>query len=270
MTGMGKREKVEATAEEVERHPAAAAAASVGQAVNGVVHIVIGLLAIGVARGAGGSADQSGAMRAIESTPLGSIGLWLAGLALYALALYSFAVAIGELRRKLTQAARHAGKGIAYATVGTVAINYALGGSADGEETTKSLTAELLATTWGAWLLAITGVVIIAVGIGLAVSGIRQTFLKDVDVTGKTRRTFAMLGTTGYLAKGVAIGVVGVLFILAVLNRNPDEAGGLDSALKKLTELPYGAAVLIVVGAGLITYGIYCFAAARAIARKRR
>ncbi|HHT14127.1 MAG TPA: hypothetical protein GX013_13340, partial [Propionibacterium sp.] len=60
---MGKREKVESTAAEVERHPAAVLAASVGQVVNGIVHIIIGLIAIGVARGAGGSADQGGAMR---------------------------------------------------------------------------------------------------------------------------------------------------------------------------------------------------------------
>ena len=62
---MSKRANVEASAAEVEHHPAAAWAASAGQVVNGVVHIIIGLIAVGIARGAGGSADQSGALRAI-------------------------------------------------------------------------------------------------------------------------------------------------------------------------------------------------------------
>ncbi|HHT12827.1 MAG TPA: DUF1206 domain-containing protein, partial [Propionibacterium sp.] len=94
-------------------------------------------------------------------------------------------------------------------------------------------------------------------------------FMEHVDVTGKTRRTFGMLGTAGYVAKGVAIGVVGVLFVVAVVTRNPEEAGGLDGALKKLVELPFGVAILLLVAAGLIMYGIFCFARARALARKR-
>lgn len=266
---MGKREKVESTAAEVERHPAAVLAASVGQVVNGIVHIIIGLIAIGVARGAGGSADQGGAMRAIDSTPLGSIGLWVAGIAMYALALHSFAGAVGEWRREKKEVVKCVGRGVMYAAVATMAIIYATGGSSDGEETADSVSAQLMQTTWGSWLLAIAGVVVFGIGVGMIVTGIRQTFMEHVDVTGKTRRTFGMLGTAGYVAKGVAIGVVGVLFVVAVVTRNPEEAGGLDGALKKLVELPFGVAILLLVAAGLIMYGIFCFARARALARKR-
>ena len=156
-----------------------------------------------------------------------------------------------------------------YDAVATMAISYATGGSSDGEETADSVSAQLMQTTWGAWLLAIAGVVVFGIGVGMIVTGIRQTFMEHVDVTGKTRRTFGMLGTAGYVAKGVAIGVVGVLFVVAVVTRNPEEAGGLDGALKKLVELPFGVAILLLVAAGLIMYGIFCFARARALARKR-
>lgn len=43
----------------------------------------------------------------------------------------------------------------------------------------------------------------------------------------------------------------------------------MDGALKKLVELPFGVAILLLVAAGLIMYGIFCFARARALARKR-
>ena len=44
---------------------------------------------------------------------------------------------------------------------------------------------------------------------------------------------------------------------------DPAQAGGLDEALKTLTELPFGVALLGVVAVGLIAYGAFCFARAR-------
>lgn len=266
---VGKREKVESTADQLGRHPAVVVAAAAGQVVNGIVHIIIGLIAIAVARGAGGTADQGGAMRAIDSTPAGSVGLWVAGIALLALALYSIAIATGEIREDAKEAVKSAGRGMTYGAVGGMAIIYANGGSSDGEETATSVSAELMSTTWGSWVLVIVGVAVLAVGGSMVAKGVRKTFLEDVDVSGQARRVFTVFGMAGYIAKGIAVGIVGILFVVAVITNDPEEAGGLDGALKKLTELPYGTFLLIIVGAGLITYGIFCFARARALARKR-
>lgn len=78
--------------------------------VNGIVHAIIGGIAIGVARGAGGDADQSGAMRAIEEHPLGSIALWVVGIALLGLAAYSVVLAIGESRYDKSDAVKSVGR----------------------------------------------------------------------------------------------------------------------------------------------------------------
>jgi hypothetical protein len=43
----------------------------------------------------------------------------------------------------------------------------------------------------------------------------------------------------------------------------PNTATGLDGALKTLGAQPYGAALLIGAGLGIITYGLYSFAMAR-------
>lgn len=43
----------------------------------------------------------------------------------------------------------------------------------------------------------------------------------------------------------------------------PDREGGLNAALRTLAARPFGAIILWVVGAGLVTYGIFCFARAR-------
>ena len=72
-----------------------------------------------------------------------------------------------------------------------------------------------------------------------------------------------MLGTVGYVAKGVAIIVVGILFAVAAVKVDPDDSTGLDGALKSLASLPFGMVILIAVGLGLIAYGVYTFVRAR-------
>lgn len=72
-----------------------------------------------------------------------------------------------------------------------------------------------------------------------------------------------MLARAGYVAKGVALGVVGVLFMVAAATNDPEEAGGLDAALRSLLELPAGTALLTAVGLGITAYGVYSLARAR-------
>jgi hypothetical protein len=78
-----------------------------------------------------------------------------------------------------------------------------------------------------------------------------------------TRKGILTFGTVGYIAKGIAVAIVGVLFVVAAVTADPEAAGGLDAALKSLVALPFGVFILWLVGAGLIVYGIFCFARAR-------
>ena len=59
------------------------------------------------------------------------------------------------------------------------------------------------------------------------------------------------------------LGVLGILVVIAAVTHDPQQAGGLDEALKTLTELPFGVVLLGVVAVGLIAYGVFCFARAR-------
>lgn len=70
-------------------------------------------------------------------------------------------------------------------------------------------------------------------------------------------------GTLGYVAKGIALGVVGVLFVVAALTSDPEESTGLDGAMQTLAEQPYGTFLLLGVGVGIALYGVYSFARAR-------
>lgn len=52
-------------------------AARAGIAANGVVHLLIGWLAVRIALGSGGQADQNGALGAIAAEPAGRVLLWV-------------------------------------------------------------------------------------------------------------------------------------------------------------------------------------------------
>lgn len=252
--------KAQDAAAQAERHPAADWVEGVGQVANGVVHIIIGGIALSVAFGAGGSADQSGAMRALQQTPIGGIALWAVGIAMVALALHAFVTAIADSRRDWKDALKAAGRGIAYAAVGATALVYAIGGSSDSEESTESLSGELMANPFGLVLVGAIGVAIVSVGGFFVAKGLRRSFREQVAPPVKARRVVSALGVGGYAAKGLAVIIVGALFVIAAFTRDESQAGGLDGALQSLTTVPGGVFALIAIALGLILYGLYCFA----------
>ena len=65
------------------------------------------------------------------------------------------------------------------------------------------------------------------------------------------------------MAKGVALAIVGVLFVTAAVQADPSKATGLDGALHTLRDQPAGVIMLVIVALGFVAYGIYSFARAR-------
>lgn len=243
--------------------------ARIGYVVLGIVHIVIGTIAISVAQGAGGEADQGGAMQQVASWPFGLVLLWLIALGLFALGLWqvaeAFLVRDPDSKKKWGYRVKYVGTAIAYVTIGVTALVYALGGRSDGDQSTQTLSAQLLATPGGVFLLVLVGLVVAGVGVAFVYRGATRKFEEHLELpgSGAARRGILVFGTVGYIAKGIAVGIVGVLFVVAAVTADAEAAGGLDAALKSLSDLPFGVVILWIVGAGLVVYGIFCFARAR-------
>lgn len=242
--------------------------ARIGYVVLGILHIVIGVIAISIATGGGGEADQGGALEQIRSAPMGVALLWIIALGLFALAIWQIAEAFLErnpdTKKKWAYRIKYIGTAAVYIAIAVTAVIFATGGQSDSSQSTQSFSAQLLATPGGVFLLVLVGLIVLGIGIAFIVRGITRAFEKHLDLPpDPARKGIVTFGVVGYIAKGIAIGVAGVLFIVAAVTANPEQAGGLDAALHTLAGLPFGQIILWIVGAGLVIYGLFCFARAR-------
>ncbi|AZH77555.1 MULTISPECIES: DUF1206 domain-containing protein [Microbacterium] len=242
--------------------------ARAGFVVLGLIHVIIGSIAISIAAGGSGDADQDGAMEQVRNNPIGGLLLLLIAAGLIALAVWqiasAFLAADPAETKKWGQRLKLFGIAGAYLVIGGLALVYAVGGHAESEEASKTLSQVVLAAPGGVALLVIVGLSVIGVGVGFVVSAIMRSFEKLLDMpTGAARGGIIALGVIGYLGKGVAVGVTGVLFVVAAVTQDPDKAAGLDAALHSLLDLPFGRLVLGAVGAGFAIYGVFCIARAR-------
>ena len=95
-------------------------AARVGIAANGVLHLLIGWLAVQVALGSGGQADQNGALGAIAAEPLGRALLWVLVVGFGAVVLWRSVSAVwgfgylGDRKKQLAKRAVSAGLAVVY------------------------------------------------------------------------------------------------------------------------------------------------------------
>ena len=152
----------------------------------------------------------------------------------------------------------------AYAVVGVLALVFALGGRPSAAESGYDVSASLIAINGGAWLLIAAGLGTLAVGIGFFVAGVARSFHKLLRMpSGAARVAVTVVGVAGYVGKGIALGVVGVLVVIGAAMADPRAASGLDGALTELVTKPYGEILVWISGAGLILYGAFCLLRAR-------
>jgi hypothetical protein len=242
-----------------------------GLLVYGVVHLLIGWLGLKLAFGDyEGAPDPQGALRTLAEQPGGEALLWATGLGFFVLALWQSTEALWGHTRE-DGAKRHlkrvgsAGRVVIYAVLGFSALKVATG-SSSSSASEDSITRRLLELPAGQLIVIGVGVVIVVVAVVHLRRGVISSLDQDLDtraLAGSSGTAMKRLGQAGYIAKGVAFAVLGGLFVWAGATYDASKAGGLDTALRTLLEAPVGPWLLAVVAAGIICFGLYCFAWAR-------
>lgn len=132
------------------------------------------------------------------------------------------------------------------------------------------MTAKVLALPAGQLLVGVIGLAVAGYAAALIYRGFSEGFrehLKSQGQTGEMGRAYILLGKVGYISKGLSLLAVGGLFLWAAWTHDSDKAGGLDQALRKLLDQPFGSLMLGVIAFGIGCYGLLCFARARHLDR---
>ena len=229
----------------------------------GLIHLLIGIIALGIALGASGQADQSGAVSQMAATPGGIVLLWAGLIACGVLALYMASDAVmgwsGGSSKPWMNRLKAAGQAIVFVVAAVTFGSFALNRPSSSSEKSRTTSADLMSSTPGTVLLVIIGVALLAAAGTYVFMGITRKYEKNLrgKPSGALGDAFTILGVVGYCAKGVALGAVGLLILIATAAHDPSQQGGLDSALKAFLKQPFGGWVLGFVSLGLMAYGIY-------------
>jgi len=247
--------------------------ARAGMVAQGVMYALVGGLAIELALGLGGkTTDQRGALHTIADEWYGLAALLTLAVGFAGYALWRFAVALLgekiESREDVGVAKRllYAGRALVYAglSYSAVALVLARGGANSNKE--DKATATILDWPGGRWLVGVAGLAIIGYGLWNGYRALSRNFEKDLKVeqmSAGERRLVCAVGRAGFAARGIVFALIGVFVVKAALEYDPKEPVGLDGALQRLSEQPYGRALLGTVAAGLIAYGLFSLARAR-------
>jgi hypothetical protein len=242
--------------------------ARLGMLCAGVLWILVGVLAIQVASGAGGeTTDRTGALQEIAQESWGRVVLIVIAVGFAGYTLWRFVAAVLgrklETHEELGWAKRlwYVARGSFYAFLcyTTVSILARAGSTSGGEKRQAEAVFDWPA---GRWLVAALGAGLAAWGLGSAYRAVSRTFKDDLHterMSEATKRWTTVAGVIGFLARAVVFLIAGGFIVKAAVEYDPDEAIGLDGALQKLASQDYGPLLLGATAAGLVAFGLFYF-----------
>jgi hypothetical protein len=254
--------------------------ARVGLVAKGVSYALVGVLAIGLALGAGGKAtSRAGALRSLADEPFGKVVLTLLAGGFAAYALWRFVQAFAEradpsdgkekgLAKKWGKQAGYVVRALIYSglTYSTVRLLVGADEGRSQNREARQTTDTILSWPGGRLIVAAFGLVVLGVGASNVYRGLLRKFEKKwrTGQMSELEQTWGeRIAVVGHVARGIVFGLIGVFFGKAAVEYEPKEAIGLDGALQKAAAAPYGPWLLALTAIGLMAYAVYCFVDAR-------
>jgi Domain of Unknown Function (DUF1206) len=247
----------------------------IGLVAYGVVHLLVGWLALQLAFGeTKEDASNTGAMQELARQPFGEALVWAVAVGMFLLVIWRLLeLFFGHQEKqggdRLKARAVSGMKAVIYAVVGISALNVVIG--ATSSKGGSPWTRTVMEWPAGQWIVAGVGLGVILYGANHVRKGFTDGYAKHLSFegqSGEAGKAYLMFGKIGYIGKGVAIAIVGGLILYGGLTHDVTKSGSLDQALHKLLTYPYGQFLLVAVAAGIICYGLFCFARARHLSKR--
>ncbi len=249
--------------------------ARAGLVARGLLYVVMAILAVQVARGHDETrADKQGALQTVLHQPFGRLLILLLAVGFAGYALWRFVeAAVGpadenDERKANFKRLGSAARGGLYAFFCGSAVKLFIWSNevAAAERPEADWTARVLNWPGGTWLVQAVGLGFIGGGLYVGWRGLAGKFrkrLKSLEMGQAERRWIRWIGAVGMVARMLVMVMIGVFLIAAARSHDPNQAVGIDGALKHLADRSYGPGLLVLVAFGLAAYGLYSFAEAR-------
>lgn len=249
-------------------------AARAGLTARGVIHLLVGVLALRIAFGDGTrQADRSGALAALGDEPFGAVLLWALGIGLCGMAVWQLSEAVwgatgpdGHKPRKRLAALVSC---VFYVCVAWSVLCSAAGsggGSRSSDAQSRDLTARAMDMPAGRWMVGAAGIGIVVAGVWIGVQALRRRYHDELErgaMSPRTRHLVDVTGLGGGVARALVFAVAGVFVVRAAVEHRPERTKGLDDTLRSFADTPFGPWLLALVAAGFVLFGLFSFALAR-------
>lgn len=242
--------------------------AKFGYAARGVVFFLVATLALFSSVG-GRRPESKSAITSMLDQPFGKIWVGMIGAGLICFVAWRLAQALadsdghGRDVKGLIIRGSLFGSAVTYMGLGSYPLGRSIfaagGGEGSGE---KGLAAWIMSQPFGSYFAIAIGIGLFVGGIVTILKGLTRKFEKYIRIPNSSS-WLTYVCVYGLAARGVVFAVVGVLFAYAGFQVDPDQAGGMADALEWMRQLPGGAIIFVVMGAGLAAFGVYNLVAAR-------
>jgi hypothetical protein len=242
--------------------------ARIGYGARGIVHMLVGGLAVAAAIGSGGETGGSrNALASLIGEPFGKTLLAVIALGLLAFAVWREVAAISDADNRGTSGkgvairGAHVISGIIYLGLAFyaagLAFGWATGGGGEGGDGAQGWSAWLMAQPFGRWLLALVGLGVIGGGLAFLARAWTGDVTKHLRYAPHQESWVVPIGRVAYAARGVVFLIIGGFLLVAAWQAQSAEARGLGGALRTVQEQPYGWVLLALVAAGLFAFGVF-------------
>ena len=266
----------------IRSNSAVIAFARIGWVAKGVVYGLVGVLALaivfgsqgngsssGSGSGSGAEASQSGALAKIAESPAGTALLYVlaGGLVIYALwRLFTVIMPADNDAESWLTRAGYMVSFIVYSVLAWTAFTIAMSGGSSSQQQSEDAkveryTRDFLDMTGGRAIVFIAGAALIVIGAVFVYKAYSAKFEKQLEHRGVgpiSYRMIVVLGRIGWIGRAGMMAVIGFFLCRAAWQFDPDEAKGLDGSLRQAAGSTGGTILVIVVGAGLLVYGVFC------------
>ncbi len=240
----------------------------VGFAALGVVHLLIGILAVMSVVGIGSAQGARGALREIIRLPFGQFLLVAVAAGLVCYALWRFIQSFMDTDAKGSNAKGFAVR-IGFAVIGVIylglsfsAVKLFLGAQDKNDVWAQSWTAWMLAQPFGNWLVGLAAAIAVIVGIVHFYITCKTKFRENwklAEMSESQEKWGTFFGIVGFIARSVVFCIIGFFLAYAAWQSNAGRVRDFGSALSALEQQPYGVWLLGIIAIGLFSYGIFIF-----------